>query len=154
VVQVNRHRASVAMPIGVEELYAWVREVRHWPQFLDGLVSVEPLGFRRYRWTVTYAGRSRTCDVVASMDPHEHRIAWRRQHRPAFDGTIRLTPVGDARTRVDLMIQIEPAGFLDGFVDSTGMTGWMAEHDLQRLRRLVLDGALQNPAPSPGELTG
>jgi uncharacterized membrane protein len=140
---VHRLHASRNVSADIDELYSWLSRVDHWPQFLEGLDSVEPLGYRRYRWTVTYARRTRTCDVVVSLDPLEHRIAWKHLNGAAFDGTIRLTPVRSGCTKVDLTLRIEPAGFLDGIVDSTGTTGWLAEHDLRQLGQLVADGVLR-----------
>lgn len=139
----NRHRASVVVPAPLDELYEWLHEVEHWPQFLDGLEAVETLGYRRYRWTVRYAGRSETCDVVLSIDPGEHRYTWRHLAGAPFDGTIRLTAVGESRTKVDLDMHIKPSGLIDGIVEFTGRAGWEVQHDLQRLRDLVAGGALR-----------
>lgn len=145
-VQLTRHRASMVINADVDELFEWLCQVEHWTQFIEGLDSVESLGFRRYRWQATYAGRVRTCDMAVSLDPREHRFAWRHQHGPAFDGTLRLTAVGDRRTRVDMSLHVEPTGILDGFIGTTNLTGWMVEHDLHRLRELVRDGALRRPS--------
>ena len=64
----NPHRASVTVPLPQAELFAWLCSVENWPRFLEGLEGVEPLGYRRYRWSVHYAGRRRTTDVVVSVD--------------------------------------------------------------------------------------
>jgi uncharacterized membrane protein len=149
--QVIRHRASVAMPASADQLFGWLKDVGHWPEFLEGLDGVEEIGFRRYRCAVSYAGHSRSCDVVVSIDPRDRRVAWKHLHGPAFDGTLRLRPLTADRTRVDLLIDIAPVGLLDGFVESTGMTDAMAARDLQRLRRLVLDGAVTGRPVSAAE---
>jgi uncharacterized membrane protein len=151
VVQVIRHRASVAMPASVEALFGWLKDVGRWPDFLEGLDAVEEVGFRRYRFAVNYAGRTRSCDVAVSIDPRDGRVAWKHLHGPAFDGTLRLRPLTPERTRVDLLIDIEPVGLLDGFVESSGMTDVMATRDLQRLRRLVLDGVVTGRPVSAAE---
>lgn len=130
-------RASVAVPAPADELYAWLREVENWPQFLEGLDAVESLGYRRYRWRITYAGRSETCDVVVTPDAEERRISWRHLAGKPFDGTLRMTPLSADRTRVDLVIDIKPVGLAQGIADFTHHTGWMAERDVQRLRDVV-----------------
>lgn len=134
------HRASIAVPAPADELYGWLHDVEHWPQFLEGLDAVESLGYNRYRWHVTYARRSDTCDVVVTADPKERRFSWRHLAGKPFDGTIRLTPLGGERTQVDLSVDIKPVGLIDGIVEFTGHGGWMAERDLQRLRDVVVAG--------------
>ena len=139
----HRLHASRNLSADIDELYDWLRDVEHWPQFLEGLRSVEPLGYRRYRWTVTYAGRTRTVDVVVSLDARDKRLAWKHLNGAAFDGTIWLAPVRPRYTKVDLTLRMEPASFVEGIIDSTGATGWLAEHDLRQLSQLVADGVLR-----------
>lgn len=130
-------RARLVVPIGVDDLYSWLHDVANWPQFLEGLEAVEPLGYHRYRWQVTFGRRPGTCDVVVSVDPQEHRFSWRHLAGTPFDGTIRLTPVTEDRTQVDLVVDVKPLDLLDGVVDLGGRDDWMAERDLQRLRDVV-----------------
>ena len=142
------HAARLAVPAGIEELYDWLRHVENWPRFMEGLEAVEPLGYRRYRWTVSYARRTSTCDVTVSMDPQAHRIAWRHHAGTAFDGVLRLFPVSPQRTEVDIFLTIKPSGLIEGVVDFSGRGGWLAERDLQRLRELVAHGGLRSSVPT------
>ena len=137
------HAARLAVPARIDELYDWLRHVENWPRWLEGLEAVEPLGYRRYRWTITYARRTSTCDVTVSMDPREHRISWRHLTGTPFDGVLRLFPVSEHRTEVDIFLDIKPGGLIDGVVDFSGRGGWLAERDLQRLRELVAHGELR-----------
>lgn len=129
-------RASATVPMATEDLFAWLCHVENWPRFMAELDEVEPLGHRRYRWSVRFAKHAREVDVVLSVDPHQHRIAWKHLHGAPFDGTIRLTPVSESRCRVDLQFDVEPQGFVEGVIDafgSAGAGGWTAQRDLQRL---------------------
>lgn len=142
------HAARLAVPAQVDELYDWLRHVEDWPRFLEGLEAVEPLGYHRYRWTITYAGRTSTCDVTVSLDPHDHRISWKHHAGAPFDGVMRLFPVSDRRTEVDLFVNIKPQGLIDGVLDFSGRGGWLAERDLQRLREVVAHGGLASSVPA------
>lgn len=136
-------RASLVVPAAPDDLYAWLHDVENWTRFLEGLEAVEQIGYRRYRWTITYAGRTTTCDVAVTMDARDRRFAWRHLAGAPFDGVLRLTPAGEGRTKVDLHVDIKPSGLLDGVVEFTGRGRWLAELDLQRLRELVHSGAMQ-----------
>jgi uncharacterized membrane protein len=147
VVLVNSKRASAHIPMRPDALFEWLCTVENWPRFVDGLDAVEKIGHRRYRWSVRYAKHARTVDVVMSVDAHQHRIAWKHLNGGSFDGTLRVTPLGDTRSQVDLALDIEPEGFVEGVVDAfgtTGTSGWMAQRDLQKLQDLVTSGAISS----------
>lgn len=138
-------RASAVVAMRPDALYEWLCQCENWPRFLEGLDSIEKIGHRRYRWSIRFAKHARTVDVVMSQDPHQRRIAWKHLHGGRFDGTVRLTPVGDSRTQVDLVIDVQPQGFVEGVVDAVGAqgtTGWMAQRDIQRLQDLVNSGTI------------
>lgn len=140
-------RASATVPMRPEALFEWLCTVENWPQFLEGLDAVEKLGHRRYRWSVCFAKHERTVDVVTSVDLRQHRISWKHLSGGSFDGSVRVTAVGDARSQVDLVLDVEPEGFVEGVVDAfgaTGTTGWMAHRDVQRLQDLVKAGSISS----------
>lgn len=141
----NSKRANVTIPMPVEDLFARLCHIETWPSFFEDLESVQPLGHRRYRWKVRYARHERDIDVVTSVDSKLHRIAWKHLVRPAFDGIMRLSAVSDTRTLVDLTLDIEPSGFVEGVIETfgpQGHSGWMAKRDLQRLHDLATSGQL------------
>lgn len=131
----SEHHASRTVSCDETTLYRELCDVERWPDFLEGLESVEPLGHHRYRWTVCFAGRTRprTVDVVVTMDPRQHRVSWRHLTRPAFDGSFRLEPVSEGRTRVHLDLAPTPEGSLEGLYDVARMDHWDARRDLERL---------------------
>lgn len=131
----SEHHASRVVSCDATTLYTELSDVQLWPEFLEGLEAVEPLGHHRYRWTVCFAGRTRPreVDVVLSLDPRTHRVSWRHLTRPAFDGSFRLEPVSESRTRVHLDLAPTPEGSLEGLYDVARMDHWDAGRDLERL---------------------
>ncbi|GAB2684477.1 SRPBCC family protein [Thalassiella azotivora] len=147
-------RASATVPMAPDELFSRLCEVESWPAFLEGLDEVERTGHRRYRWRVRFAKHTREVDVVVSVDPKVRRVSWKHQHGAAFDGSLRVVPHGDRRSDVELVLDVEPEGLVEGVVDAfgaKGTSGWRAERDVQRLRDLVASGELpgQVGAPDP-----
>jgi uncharacterized membrane protein len=135
----HRNSAQMVIPAPVDVLYAWLLDVENWPDFMDGLDAVEPLSYRRYRWSVAQGARRQQVDVVLSADPRQHRVSWCRTSRSSPDGTFRLEPAGDGRTRVELTLDVRPVDLVESVLtDPHGA----AERDLQALAALVRAGRL------------
>jgi uncharacterized membrane protein len=134
-----RNSAQTVVPAPADALYAWLLDVDRWPEFMDGLEAVEPLSYRRYRWSVAHGARRQSVDVVLGADPRRRRISWCRTSRSSPDGVFLLEPVADGRTRVDLTIDVRPADLVESVL--TAPAG-AAERDLQALAALVRAGRL------------
>ena len=132
-----RPTATRTFGVDAEDVLAIVTDVTRLPEFLEGLDAVSPLGHRRWRWDARYCGRVRQVDVLVTVELKDNRVAWKALHRPAFDGELRVEPKGPGLCRVTLALQVEPRGFVEGFAEMAGLTGWMADRDLQRLAGLL-----------------
>lgn len=141
----KRATATVAMP--PDRLFSWLCHIENWPRIFDGLDDVEQLGHRRYRWHVRFAKHDRTVDVAISVDARARRISWKHIGGATFDGTFWVSPVGDTRSKVDLVMHLVPEGFKEGLIDTfarEGTIGWMAERQLQHLKDQVQSGAIRS----------
>lgn len=125
-------RAECVVVFGASDLFAELRHVDDWPEFVEGLNSVVPIGHHRYRWDLVYAGAPRLVDVVLSFDHRRRSITWRSLRRPKFDGGLRLAPLDAHRTRVHLWMSVEPVGLVQGLTER-GLTNALAARNLQRL---------------------
>jgi len=125
-------RAECVVVFGATELFAELRRVDDWPDFVEGLNAIEQLGHHRYRWDLVYAGSPRLVDVVLSFDHRRRSISWKSRHRPRFDGGLRLAPLDAHRTRIHLWMSVEPVGLVQSLTEP-GLTNAMVARNLQRL---------------------
>lgn len=141
-------RATATVAMEPDALFTWLCNVENWPKVFEGLEHVEQLGYRRYRWRIRFAKHERTVDVVISCDPRGRRVSWRHLTGATFDGTFWVSPVGDTRSKVELVMHLSPQGFREGLVDALakeGTVGWLADRHLQRLKDQVQSGAIRAP---------
>jgi len=153
---VEPKRATAIVAMEPDALFTWLCNVENWPRIFDGLEQVEQLGYRRYRWQIRFAKHERTVDVAISCDPHARRVSWRHLTGPRFDGTFWVSPFGDARSKVDLVMHLSPEGFREGLVDTLareGTIGWLADRHLQRLQEQVENGSIRAPRMAGGRHT-
>jgi len=114
-----KYERRVTVRRKAKDLYAYWRDFRNLPEFMDILVAVEDLGQDRWKWTI-----SGPLDVHLSWESeiiNEHPdelIAWKTIGTPdiASSGSVRFTPVnGGEETEVKLTVEYDPPG---GFVGS------------------------------------
>jgi uncharacterized membrane protein len=106
------HAVTINSP--VEPLYAFWRDPTHLPQVMKHIESVEPLGDRHARWTITLPNdQTSTFEVEMIEDMPNERLSWRSlpdaeiQHR----GTIHFRPAPAGRgTQVFLSVEFDPPG--------------------------------------------
>jgi uncharacterized membrane protein len=138
--------ASHVINLPLELIETALRDVDRWPRFVVGVQSVEKTSFERYVFRIEEDGQLREVPVAVVAHPAEHRITWRVQSGPAFDGEFRLTSVEERRTLAQLIMTAEPTGFLAALSDMFGGHASMAELTLQRLDTEVIGSEMEPPA--------
>ncbi len=141
--------ASITVAVPLAEVEQRLADVAAWPQFLAGVVQVRETGYQRYRLVIRNGTRQRVVDAVVAAHPQELRFSWRALAGPRYEGALKLHPVDDRQTRVDVSATADPAGFLSGMAEMLGSSGTATLVDLYRL----IDH-LTTPAPgTPAQTT-
>lgn len=133
----TRQQAATVVAASLDVVESRLKDVERWPEFLVGLTAVQPTGFERYRFTIQDGKRQR--DVPVCVVPHaaEHRISWRALEGPRYLGELRLYPVDDRHTKVELTMTEDPTGLRDGLREIVGERHKTAELVLQRVDAFV-----------------
>lgn len=133
----RRQQASMVVAAPLATVETTLTDVTRWPEFLSAVAAVEQSGHERYRFTLTEGGHQRDVPVCVVPHPAEHRISWHALEGPKYVGELRLHPVDDRHTRVDLTMSSDPVGMLDGLREMVGERHRTVEIDLQRLDALL-----------------
>lgn len=129
--------AVVGLPLSDVETHLW--DVARWPTFLTGLVAVRRASHERYVFTVRHRRREGDVLVAVRWQAATHRFTWRALEGPPWDGSLRLAPVNQRRTRVFLQRRASPRSFLASVAEVVGIGAVDPSLDLQRLQdRLVV----------------
>ncbi|WP_028059222.1 SRPBCC family protein [Candidatus Solirubrobacter pratensis] len=98
---------TVEVEAPLETVYdAWTR-FEQFPQFMEGVERVARSDETHLRWSVD--GRREFDAEIVEQRPFE-RIVWQAVAGDTHRGTVAFERLGDARTRVMLRIEDEPAG--------------------------------------------
>jgi hypothetical protein len=140
-VQVTHQEASTVVRVPLTRVEQRLRDIESWERFLAGVSGVRRTAHERY---VFRLDTGRSVPVAVRAHPRQHSYVWCALAGPPFDGTLRLSPRGRARTRVTLSLTTRPVGFLANLLDMVAPSTSRADIDVQQLASFV------DPRPGPG----
>jgi uncharacterized membrane protein len=119
----------------------WTR-FEDFPCFMEGVEQVRQLTPTTLEWRATIAGvekrwRARIVELVP-----DRRITWISTDGARNDGTVSFNGLGADRTRVNLLLDVEPDGPLETAGTGLGLLRNRLRGDLERFRDLVESPAL------------
>jgi len=142
---------DVPVPIAFEKLTRW----EELPGFLPGVMAVQRIDDRTLRWVGQVLGLEITWLIEITGVNVERLISWRSRSGPRVRGTIWLEPLGDAGTRVTMVLQYDPASLVQEMTDYLGLVRSWVDRSLVRFKRAAEDSyeALSH-LPLADELVG
>ncbi|HEY7350810.1 MAG TPA: SRPBCC family protein [Ktedonobacterales bacterium] len=144
---------SIEIPAPASEVYRrWTDFVR-FPEFMDNVQEVRPLGGGRYHWVARILGAKREWDAEVTDQLENHHISWRSTDGAPNKGTVTLQPLPNNRTKVGLRMEYTPPGGIVGHqLDKlTRSTQREVKKDLENFRR-VMSGEKKVSEEEPGFL--
>lgn len=142
-----------------EEVFAWFRDFRNLPQFMENVVSIEVLDNARSHWTVKAPG-DQTVEWTSRVTEEERGrlIAWSTEDDAdvASSGKVEFFDAGPRGTIVSALIQYEPPLGTVGKVVAKLFQrepAIQARRDLRRLKQLLETGEIATAAMNVNHLT-
>jgi uncharacterized membrane protein len=137
----------------VAEVYRKWTDFSRFPEFMEGVEAVRPLGGGRYHWVARILGTKQEWDAEVTDQQENQRISWRSLNGVSNAGTVTLHPLPNNRTRVHLRMEYTPPGGAMGqkLEKMTQITRRQVRNDLENFRRLVSgERRLGREAEMPG----
>lgn len=124
------HHASVVVAQPVESVFDDFARFENYPQLMTDVREITLLGDETSRWVVDVMGRH---EWVARNENWilNRQIGWASTSGLQSRGLIRLEPLGERRTRVDVRFWYDPPGALGELGEKLGV-GHSFEQRLQR----------------------
>jgi uncharacterized membrane protein len=127
---------EVDVPVRVA--YDQWTQFESFPQFMEGVDTVQQLGDTMTHWRTSIGGVSREFDAQIIEQVPDQRIVWRSTGGEVDQaGTVTFEPLGAGRTRVGLMMDFEPQGMTEKIGDSLGIIERRVDGDLQRFKEYI-----------------
>ncbi len=130
---------SIEVPAPVSEVYRRWTDFTRFPEFMDNIQEVRPLGGGRHHWVARVLGAKQEWDSEVIDQQENHHISWRSVNGVSNRGTVTLQPLPNNRTRVDLRMEYTPPGGMVGqrLDKLTGATQREVRKSLENFRSMV-----------------
>ena len=128
---------SIDVDVPVSTAYNQWTQFETFPEFMEGVTSVEQLNDTRLRWTATIAGREKAWEAENTEQLPDERVAWRSVDGAPNAGVVTFHRLDDDRTRVMLQLEAEPEGAVETVGDAVGVFDRRVEGDLRRFKEFI-----------------
>ena len=152
-----RIEESIEVNVPVSTAYNQWTQFEEYPNFMENVEQVQQLDDSRLFWAADVGGQRKEWYARIKRQVPDQVIAWESEDGARNDGTVSFTPIDAGRTRVDLQIELEPAGLTEQVGAAIGIPGSAVRGDLERFKefieqRGVETGAWRGQIPPSGSV--
>src|SRR5262245_59498862 len=130
----------------VRTAYDQWTQFEEFPNFMEGVESVQQLDDRRLVWHSEVGGEKLEWNAEITEQIPDTRIAWRSTSGPRHAGVVSFYRLSDDKTRVTLQIDYEPEGFVEKVGDWLGVMSRRVEGDLERFKKFIEERGVETGA--------
>jgi uncharacterized membrane protein len=128
---------AIEVRVPVTTAYNQWTQFEDFPQFMDGVESVEQVTDTRNRWVTQIAGVRREFETEITEQTPDQRIAWASVDGPRQAGVVTFHRLDDDRTKVMLQMDVDPQGLTEKVGDTLGFVDRKVKGDLERFRDFI-----------------
>lgn len=128
---------EVEAPVG--EVYRRWTDFARFPEFMNNVQEVRPIGGDRYHWSARIFGIKQDWDADVTEREPNRRVAWRSTNGAYNAGTVSFSELSPSRTEVRVRLEYTPpAGQMGRSLDKlTQTTRRQVKEDLHNFRRVM-----------------
>lgn len=129
------HAVDVNVP--VRTAYNQWTQFEDFPQFMEGVESIDQQTDTRMHWIAEIAGNTQEWDAEITEQIPDQRIAWKSISGATHAGVVTFHYIDDNTTRVTLQIDYEPEGFIENVGAALGVVQARMAGDMNRFKEFI-----------------
>lgn len=137
---------SIEVNVPVRTAYDQWTQFEEFPNFMEGVESIQQLDDRRLHWCAEVGGKMVEWNAEITEQIPDTRIAWRSTSGARNAGAVSFYRLSDERCRVTLQIDYEPQGFLETVGDWLGVINRRTAGDLERFKKFIEERGVETGA--------
>ncbi len=146
---------SIDVDVPVTTAYNQWTQFEEFPQFMDGVESVQQLDDARLQWKATIGGVTKEWTARITEQTPDKRIAWTNIDGASNAGVVTFHRLSDTSSRVALQLDYEPEGLIENVGDMLGVVSRRTTADLERFKKFIEGrgretGAFRGTIPEAG----
>lgn len=128
---------SVTVDVPVRTAYDQWTQFESFPQFMEGVESVQQRGDTHLHWHANIAGVDREWEAEIVDQTPDERISWRATDGTTNHGTVSFASEDGTRSRVTLRLEFEPEGIVEKSGDALNVVDRRVAGDLERFKEFI-----------------
>jgi uncharacterized membrane protein len=128
---------SIEVNVPLRTAYGQWTQFEEFPRFMEGVEYVRQLDDQRLAWKAKIAGKAVEWIADIYEQVPDRRIAWRSTSGAKNEGSVSFASLGEARTRITLALDVDPATFGEKVGDAFGAVSSRVEGDLERFKKFI-----------------
>ena len=128
---------SIQLDVPVSTAYNQWTQFQEFPNFMEGVQSVEQIDDTHLRWVAEIGGERREWRAEIVEQVPDEKVAWRAVGGNGPNGIATFEPLGEEKTLLTVEMSYEPAGIKETLGAKVGMDARQVQEDLQRFKQLV-----------------
>lgn len=133
----SQHEHTVEVDVPVRTAYDQWTQFEEFPRFMEGVDEVTQITDTRTHWVTNIGGVKREFDAEITKQTPDQRIAWRAIDGPEQTGAVTFEPLGPDRTKVLLLMEVDPEGLAENVGEKTGVLEARVSGDLERFKEFI-----------------
>ncbi|PSM42669.1 cyclase [Streptomyces dioscori] len=134
-------KEAVEVEVPVSVAYNQWTQFEEFPQFMEGVEEIRQVDDSHSHWTTKIGGVKREFDTEIVDQFPDERITWRTTSGDTKQkGTVSFQRLDDTRTRVQLVMDVEPTGAAEKAADLTGTIDRRVKGDMRRFKEYIEQG--------------
>ncbi|MFB7651577.1 MULTISPECIES: SRPBCC family protein [unclassified Streptomyces] len=129
---------SIEVNVDVRTAYNQWTQFEDFPEFMDGVESIEQRSDRLTHWKTKIGGISREFDAEITEQVPDERVAWTTVEGEAKQaGVVTFHTIGPTMTKVVLQMEYAPEGIAETLGDKLGFVQRQITGDLGRFKAFI-----------------
>jgi uncharacterized membrane protein len=133
----SRVQKSIDVDVPVRTAYNQWTQFEEFPRFMEGVKSVRQLDDTHLRWTAEIVGRQLEWDAQILEQRPDELVSWASTNGARNAGTVTFQRLADDRTRVTVLMEVDPDGALETIGEAIGVLDARVDRDLERFKAFI-----------------
>lgn len=132
-----RIEESIEVDVPVRTAYDQWTQFEEFPQFMEGIESVQQIDDTHLLWTAEIGGKKEEWRAEITEQHPDHRVAWKSTEGRENGGVVTFHHIDDSTTRIMVQMDWEPDGVIESAGAAVGADSRRVQGDLKRFKELI-----------------
>jgi uncharacterized membrane protein len=133
----SRVEESIEVNVPVRTAYNQWTQFEEFPQFMDGVESVQQIDDTHLLWTAEIGGKRHEWKAEITEQIPDERVAWKAIEGKGNSGVVTFHRIDDNRSKIMVQLDFEPEGLTEKVGSALGADSRRVKADQERFKEFI-----------------